>query len=100
MDYKTLHGGGSRAASSPFTAERGVPEDARGLRTALPEGVFEILDRAEGLLAGAGKRAPEALAEPTLGALTSGGKRLRPLLLVLCAEMGKPDRRDLLRAAT
>jgi geranylgeranyl pyrophosphate synthase len=100
MDYKTLHGGGSRAASSPSTAERGVPEDARGLHSALPEGVFEILDRVEGLLAGAGKRAPEALVEPTLGALTSGGKRLRPLLLVLCAEMGNPDRRDLLRAAT
>src|SRR3712207_8213829 len=33
-------------------------------------------------------------------ALTSGGKRLRPLLLVLSAGMGEPERTDLLRAAT
>jgi geranylgeranyl pyrophosphate synthase len=97
MDYKMLHGGGSRAASSPSTAEGGV---ARSLRTALPEGAFETVDRVEGLLAGVGERAPGALVEPALGALTSGGKRLRPLLLVLCAEMGEPDREDLLRAAT
>ena len=100
MDYKTLHGGGSRVASSPSTAPRGVPEDARGLRSALPDGVLESLDDVEGLLAGVGKRAPEALVEPTLGALTSGGKRLRPLLLVLCAKIGEPDRGDLPRAAT
>ncbi len=37
---------------------------------------------------------------PALEALTSGGKRLRPLLLVLCAAMGEPDQRDLLAAAT
>ena len=100
MDYKMLHGGGSRAASSPSTAERGVSEGARGLRSALPEGAFETVERVEGLLAGVEERAPGALVEPALGALTSGGKRLRPLLLVLCARMGKPDRGDLLRAAT
>ena len=47
-----------------------------------------------------GKRAPEVLVEPTLEALTSGGKRLRPLLLVLCSEMGEPLRGDLLRVAS
>ena len=87
-------------ASSPSTAPRGVPEDARGLRSALPDGVLESLDEVEGLLAGVSKRAPEALVGPTLGALTSGGKRLRPLLLVLCAKIGEPDRGDLPRAAT
>ncbi|MCA1688558.1 MAG: polyprenyl synthetase family protein [Actinobacteria bacterium] len=99
MDYKMLHGGGSRAASSPSTAERAVSEGARGLRTVLPESAFETVDKVEERLAGAGERAPGALVEPALGALTSGGKRLRPLLLVLCAEMGEPDRGDLLRAA-
>jgi len=96
MDYKTLHGGGSRAASSPSTAERGV---ARSLHSTLSEGAFETVDAVERLLAGVGRGAPAALVEPALGALMSGGKRLRPLLLVLCAEIGEPDRGDLLRAA-
>ena len=95
-----LHGGGSRAASSPSTAERGDAEGVRSLPSALPEGAFEIVDEVEGLLAGVGERAPAALVEPALGALTSEGKRLRPLLLVLCARIGAPDRGDLLRAAT
>src|ERR671917_791997 len=97
MDYKMLHGARSREASSPSTAEG---DDARNLHPALPEGAFETVEEVEGLLAGVGKRAPEALVEPTLGSLTSEGKRLRPLLLVLCAEMGEPERGDLLRAAT
>jgi geranylgeranyl pyrophosphate synthase len=97
MDYKMLHGARSREASSPSTAEG---DDARSLHPALPEGAFETIEEVEGLLAGVGKRAPEALVEPTLGSLTSEGKRLRPLLLVLCAEMGEPHREDLLRAAT
>jgi geranylgeranyl pyrophosphate synthase len=97
MDYKMLHGAGSRAASSPSTAEGDGP---RSLPSALPDGAFESVDEVEGLLAGVGERAPEALVEPALEALTSSGKRLRPLLLVLCARMGEPDRRDLLRAAT
>src|SRR5215211_3907236 len=97
MDYKMLHGGGSRAASSPSTAERGA---THRLRTALPEGTFETVEEVEVLLAGVGERAPAALVEPALEALTSGGKRLRPLLLVLCARMGVPERRDLLRAVT
>ncbi len=65
----------------------------------MPEGVFELVEEVEGLLADAAERAPEALIEPALEALTSGGKRLRPLLLTLCARMGDPDPEDLLRAA-
>ena len=66
----------------------------------MPDGAFEVVDEVEGLLAGVGERAPQALVEPALGVLTSDGKRLRPLLVVLCARMGEPDRGDLLRAAT
>ena len=100
MDYKMLHGGGSRAASSHFTAERDGPEGVRGLPSALPEGAFEVVDEVEGLLSGVGESAPAALVEPALEGLTSEGKRLRPLLLVLCARIGAPERGDLLRAAT
>ncbi len=95
-----LHGGGSRAASSPSTAEQGDAAGAQNLRFALPERAFETVDEVEGLLAKVGERAPRVLVEPALAVLTSAGKRLRPLLLVLCAGMGEPDRRDLLRAAT
>src|SRR5918999_5928061 len=100
MDYKMLHGGGSRVASSHSTAERGNPKGARGLPSAMPDGAFKVVDEVEGLLFGVGERAPAALVEPALGALTSGGKRLRPLLLILCARIGAPDPVDLLRAAT
>jgi geranylgeranyl pyrophosphate synthase len=100
MDYKMLHGGGSRAASSHSTAERGNPEGARGLPSALPERAFKVVDEVEGLLFGVGERAPAALVEPALEGLTSEGKRLRPLLLILCARIGAPDPVDLLRAAT
>ena len=95
-----LHGGGSRAASSPSTAEQGEAAGVRNLRSALPERAFETVEEVEGLLAKVGERAPIVLVEPALAVLTSAGKRLRPLLLVLCAGMGEPDRRDLLRAAT
>src|SRR5215213_910131 len=98
MDYKMLHGGGSRAASSPSTAQRGDAEG--GLPSALPEGAFETVDEVEALLGGVGERSPAPLVEPALKALTSEGKRLRPLLLALCARMGEPDRGDLLRAGT
>jgi geranylgeranyl pyrophosphate synthase len=100
MDYKMLHGEGSRAASSHSTAERGNPEGVRGLPSALPEGAFKVVDEVEGLLFGVGERAPAALVEPALEGLTSEGKRLRPLLLILCARIGAPDPVDLLRAAT
>src|SRR5918998_2045791 len=100
MDYKTLHGTGSQAASSRSTAASGDPADASSLRSSLPQGAFDIIEEIEGLLVAVGKRAPAELVAPALEALTSGGKRLRPLLLVLCAEMGEPDRQDLLGAAT
>jgi geranylgeranyl pyrophosphate synthase len=96
MNYKMLHGAGSRVASSPSTAEGG---DLEGVRELL-EGAFEAVEEVEGLLGGVGERAPAALAGPAHEALTSDGKRLRPLLLVLCARIGEPERGDLLRAAT
>jgi len=67
---------------------------------ALPEGTFEVVEEVEGLLAGVGERAPELLAEPATEALTSGGKRLRPLLLILSARMGEPEEDALLKAST
>jgi geranylgeranyl pyrophosphate synthase len=100
MDYKLLHGTGSGAASSPSTAEREAPTDPGRLRSALPDGAFETVDEVEGRLAAVGERAPAPLVRPSLEALTSGGKRLRPLLLVLAARMGDPGREDLLRVAT
>ncbi|MBA2692715.1 MAG: polyprenyl synthetase family protein [Rubrobacter sp.] len=66
----------------------------------MPESAFEAIEEVEERLEAVGKRAPAPLVAPALEALTSGGKRLRPLLLVLCAEMGVPDREDLLKAAT
>ena len=60
---------------------------------------FETIDDVEGLIAGVAEGAPPDLVEPALVALTSGGKRLRPLLLVLSAQMGEPEREDLLQAA-
>ncbi len=48
---------------------------------------------------GIAERAPAGLVTPALEALTAGGKRLRPILLVLSARMGAPDRDDLLTAS-
>ena len=100
MDYKTLHGSGSRAASSRSIAGSGRPPGASGLGSALLEGAFETIDEVEGRLAGVAEGAPAELVEPALVSLTSGGKRLRPLLLVLSARMGEPELEELLRAAT
>lgn len=83
-------------ASSRSTAEPG----AISLRAALPGEAFDAVEEVEELLASVAKRAPEALLEPSLAALTSGGKRLRPLLLVLSAGMGEADREGLIRAST
>ena len=73
---------------------------AEGLGSAALEEAFEAIDEAEGLLAGVAYGAPPDLIEPSLGSLTSGGKRLRPLLLVLSARMGCPDQGHLLETAT
>jgi geranylgeranyl pyrophosphate synthase len=100
MDYKTLHGSASRVASSRSIVGSGETPQVSRLQSALPEGAFETIDEVEGLLAGVAGSAPADLAEPAFEALTSGGKRLRPLLLVLSARMGEPGREDLLGAAT
>src|ERR687889_364792 len=100
MDYKTLHGSASGAASSRSIVGSGDTSQVSSLRSALPEGAFETIDEVEGLLAGVAGSGPPGLAGPAFEALTSGGKRLRPLLLVLSARMGEPEREDLLGAAT
>src|SRR5215210_6169204 len=100
MDYKTLHGGSSLAASSRFTSGRNLAESARNLRSALPDEASEAVARVEDLLVEVAGRAPEGLISPALEALTAGGKRLRPILLVLSARMGEPEQPALLTAAT
>src|SRR5215207_106424 len=101
MDYKTLHGGPSLAASSRFTSGRNLAESARNLRAALPDEASEAVARVEDLLVEvAAGRAPERLVSPALVALTAGGKLLRPIPLVLRAMMGEPERPTLLTAAT
>src|SRR5215210_4555432 len=91
MDYKTLHGGSSLAASSRSTPGRNLAESARNLRAALPDEASEVVESVEDLLIEVAGRAPEGLASPALEALTAGGKRLRPILLVLSARMGEPE---------
>ncbi|CAN5653405.1 polyprenyl synthetase family protein [soil metagenome] len=81
--------------------EPGGPDpDAPELQNGLPDGAFETVKEIEDLLSGVAERAPDALVEPAMEALTSGGKRLRPLLLILGARMGEPDWDDLLAAST
>ncbi len=70
-----------------------------GLQSELPDEAFEAVEEVEELLAATARRAPAGLVAPALEALTSGGKRLRPLLLILSARMGEPDREDLLKAS-
>src|ERR687898_1278369 len=50
MDYKTLHGSVSQAASSRSIVGSGQTTQASRLHSALPEGAFEIIDEVEGLL--------------------------------------------------
>ena len=86
-------------ASSRSIVGPNAPGVADALDAAVLDGAFETIDEVEGLLAGAAEGAPPDLVGPALVALTSGGKRLRPLLLVLSARMGGPEREDLLQAA-
>ncbi len=83
-----------------MASSRSTVESAQGVveAPALPEGTFEIVEEVEGLLAGVGERAPEHLVGPATEALTSGGKRLRPLLLILSARLGEPEDEALLKA--
>src|SRR5215218_191118 len=52
MDYKTLHGSASQAASSRSIVGSGRTKQASRLHSALPEGAFGIIDEVEGLLVG------------------------------------------------
>src|SRR5919199_2835180 len=99
MDYKTLHGEGSLAASSRSTLGRNLAESARDLRMVLPSGALDAIARVEDLLVEVAGRAPERLVAPVLEALTAGGKRLRPILLILSARMGEPEWEGLLAAS-
>ncbi len=100
MDYKTLHGGPSLAASSRSTSGRNLAESARNLRAALPEEASEAVAGVESRLVEVAYGAPGELVAPALEALTAGGKRLRPILLVLSARMGEPEGGALLTAST
>ena len=74
--------------------------DAGNLRSALPDLASEAMEEVEESLVGVAKRAPRELVKPSLEALTSGGKRLRPLLLMLSAGVGEPDPEPLSKAST
>ncbi|MDQ3892065.1 MAG: polyprenyl synthetase family protein, partial [Actinomycetota bacterium] len=100
MDYKTLHGGPSLAASSRFMSGRNLAESARNLRDALPDEALEAVAGVEERLVEVAYGAPGGLVAPAFDALTAGGKRLRPILLVLSARMGEPESGALLTAST
>src|SRR5919112_601990 len=100
MDYKTLHGGPSLAASSRFMSGRNLAESARNLRDALPDEALEAVAGVEERLVEVAYGAPGGLVAPAFDALTAGGKRLRPILLVLSARIGEPESGALLTACT
>jgi geranylgeranyl pyrophosphate synthase len=78
---------------------RNLAESARDLRIVLPGGALEAVARLEDLLVEVAGRAPDRLVTPALEALTAGGKRLRPILLILSARMGEPEWEGLLAAS-
>jgi geranylgeranyl pyrophosphate synthase len=100
VDYKTLHGMDSLAASSRSTSGQNLAESARNLRAGLPEAASETVSEIEDMLVEVAGSAPEGLVAPALEALTAGGKRLRPILLTLSAYLGRPDPGALLTAST
>ena len=79
---------------------RNLAESARNLRAALPEEALEAVAGVESRLVEVAYGAPGELVAPALEALTAGGKRLRPILLVLSARMGEPESGALLTAST
>ena len=87
-------------ASSHSTSGRNLAESARNLRAALPEEALEAVAGVESRLVEVAYGAPGELVAPALEALTAGGKRLRPILLVLSARMGEPEGGALLTAST
>ena len=99
MDYKTLHGSPTLAASSPSTSGQNLAESAQQLREALPDDASRDVFAVEERLVEIASGAPSGLVAPALEALTAGGKRLRPILMVLCARMGRPEGDALLTAS-
>jgi len=95
-----LHGSPSLAASSRSTSGRNLAESARNLRAALPDEASEAVAGVEERLIEVAYGALGELVAPALEALTAGGKRLRPILLVLSARMGEPEDGALLTAST
>ena len=95
-----MHGSPSLAASSRSTSERNLAESARNLRDALPDETSEAVAGVEERLIEVAYGALGELVAPALEALTAGGKRLRPILLVLSARMGEPEDGALLTAST
>ena len=95
-----MHGSPSLAASSRSTSERNLAESARNLRAALPDEASEAVAGVEERLVEVAYGALGELVAPALEALTAGGKRLRPILLVLSARIGEPEDGALLTAST
>lgn len=79
---------------------RNLAESARNLRDALPDEALEAVAGVEERLVEVAYGAPGGLVAPAYDALTAGGKRLRPILLVLSARMGEPESGALLTAST
>lgn len=84
-----------RAVLLPSTMVR----DKYKLKPALSEQTLELVLEVEGMLAGVAGEAPEPLIAPAMAALTSGGKRLRPVLLILSAQVGVFDKSRLVPVA-
>lgn len=80
-------------------SEVSEPQGAGGFLAALPRWTGEAVEEVEARLSDVARRAPEPLSEPAMEALTSGGKRLRPMLLLLSAGMGAPERERMMEAA-
>ena len=79
---------------------RNLAESARNLRDALPDEALEAVAGVEERLVEVAYGAPGGLVAPAFDALTAGGKRLRPILLVLSARIGEPESGALLTAST
>lgn len=77
-----------------------IARRAGELKESLPADAVRLLREVEGSLVEVSRRAPGELVKPTLESLTAGGKRLRPLLLILSASLGEADRDAVLGAST
>ena len=82
------------------SGEGSIARRAGELKESLPPDAVRLLREVEGSLVEVSRRAPGELVKPTLEALTAGGKRLRPLLLILSASLGESDRDAVLKAST